>query len=96
MTNFNWTCPYCNRESTITNSNFSSEAHYFNLDNKEGDLVLITTVITCPNKGCIEYSIRAKLYPVEKFGTIYQDIEFQKLRMEWQMKPISLAKQYPV
>ena len=90
---FNWSCPYCNRDATITNSNFSQSVHFFDNENKDGDSALITTVITCPNDECQEYTIRAKLHSafwVHGSHKIEKEVRFQ-----WSMKPSSLAKQFP-
>lgn len=91
-TKFNWSCPYCNRDSTITNSNFSRDVHFFDNQNKDGDSALITTVITCPNDECREYTIEGKLYSAFWNGNHNIDPE---VRLQWSMKPSSLAKQFP-
>ena len=90
---FNWSCPYCKRNVTITNSNYSSGIHSFNNGNKDGNLAINTIVIVCPNDECCEYTIRAFLY---------KTIEYHGRRavtgnpiMQWNMKPSSLAKEYP-
>lgn len=89
---FNWSCPYCNRDATITNSNFSQSVHFFDNENKDGDSALITTVITCPNDECQEYTIRAELHSA--FWELSHKIE-KEVRFQWSMKPRSLAKQFP-
>lgn len=89
---FPWTCPYCNRDSTITESNFSSAWHEFNNDNKDGNLAIVTRVITCPNARCKEYTIQAFLYN-RKYEQGWKLIGDPLL--EWQMKPNSHAKPFP-
>ena len=89
---FNWSCPYCNRDSTITDSNFSRSVHFYDEDNKEGDSALVTTVITCPNEECKEYIIRGALH------SAYWDLHHKissDVRFEWSMRPNSMAKQFP-
>jgi len=90
---FNWTCPYCDRDSTITDSNFTSGIHYFSHGNKDGDLGLRTQVITCPNDECKEYAVTATLHE-SYFKNHNRTIGGDKL-MSWSMKPSSLAKQFP-
>lgn len=91
-TKFNWTCPYCNRDATITDSNYSSDTHPFSHNNKDNDLSLSTEVIVCPNDECKEYTI---------FGGLYQRYwsgSWQTKKtpfMTWQMKPNSSAKPFP-
>jgi hypothetical protein len=45
---YHWTCPYCNRDITLTEHNISNNTHYFSKDNKDGQLALSTTVLVCP------------------------------------------------
>jgi len=90
---FNWTCPYCNRDSTITDSNFTSGIHFFNHGNKVGPLGLRTQAITCPNDECKEYSITATLH--ESYQTSHSRGIEDAILMSWSMKPNSLAKQFP-
>ena len=89
---FNWTCPYCNRDATITENNYSSNIHFFNDDNKDGDLGLKTVIITCPNDDCKEYIISGTLHGAYWHGgnRIHSEV-----LTEWSMKPNSLAKQFP-
>jgi len=94
---FNWSCPYCNRDSTITDSNFSESVHRYNQDNKDGESAIITTVITCPNENCKEYTIKGTLqsyYWKKTFSGNTLEIS-PDVRLEWSMKPNSMAKQFP-
>ncbi len=90
---FNWTCPYCNRDTTITNSNFNEAIHFFNEDNKDGSLGLMTTVITCPNGQCKEYTIQTTLHAAYRDGG--QNKVRPEVKQQWSLKPNSLAKQFP-
>lgn len=90
---FSWLCPYCNRGATITNSNFSRSTHFFDDDNKDGDSVLVTTMITCPNEACYEYTITASLHSAYWAGSSHKI--GSDVRLRWSMKPSSLAKQFP-
>lgn len=93
--NFNWSCPYCNRDSTITDSNFCRKEHFFSHNNKEGSLVLVTTVTICPNANCKEYIITASLHKVSsnesRPGAVINDLA----KFKWTLKPVSFAKQFP-
>jgi len=90
---FAWRCPYCNHDVTITDSNFSTDVHYFDERNKDGFLGISTQVIVCPNKECKEYTISAYLWSAERTN------RGPKLTSEslftWQLKPQSQAKTYP-
>ena len=89
---FNWSCPYCNRDATITDSNFSRSVHFYDNDNKDGDSAIVTTVITCPNETCKEYTINGALHSAywDRNHKINPDVRFK-----WSMKPNSMAKQFP-
>ncbi len=62
MSNSSWTCPFCDRPVTITDSSISSELHWFHLDNVDGDRVFSTTAIVCPNSKCRKFTF----YVVER------------------------------
>jgi hypothetical protein len=90
---FSWSCPYCNREATITDSNFSDENHFFNKDSKDGNLCIKTQVVTCPNDKCREYTIKGYLFKATYSGG-YLTIVGSPI-LTWSMKPRSFAKQFP-
>ena len=90
---FPWTCPYCNRDATITDVNYSSDVHFFDKDNKDGLLGLHTHVVTCPNDECHEYIIDAALYHAEWYQGSRRAIGEPVI--EWSLKPRSHAKQFP-
>lgn len=95
---FLWTCPYCNRGATITDSNFSSSDHKFAHNNKNGDLLIRTEIIVCPNSDCREYTILAFLFKAfyrssPNGGGRWQS-EGQPL-LHWNLKPQSRAKVFP-
>ena len=90
--NFSWSCPYCNKAATITDSNYSSSIHFFDNNNKDGDLGLRIQVIICPNKDCKEYVISGTLHKANWKGGSHEIIYTPLLN--WSMKPSSLAKQF--
>ena len=85
MQSFSWTCPYCNRIATITNSNVSYSMHDFEVGNEHDDYKLQTKVIVCPNDECCEYAIEAHLWRMDT----------REFILSWNMKPQSHAKQFP-
>lgn len=91
MDNFPWTCPYCNRATTITNANYSRGTFKFFDENKEKSrLGVLVESITCPVPTCREYSIKASLHKVHATT----DHLMVKL-MDWQLRPQSNAKPFP-
>jgi hypothetical protein len=90
---FAWTCPYCNRVATITDNNVSYGKHFFHQNNKEGNLVVKSSVIVCPNGNCREYTISAGLYAATQRpnGTVLSGDPIER----WQLRPRSAAKPFP-
>lgn len=92
---FPWTCPYCNRDATITEPNFSSDRHFFENHNKDGWLCIETTVIVCPNEACKEYVISGSL--LEAYidpSSGFPEAHAQPL-LHWNLKPRSQARVFP-
>lgn len=95
--NFPWTCPYCSRAATITESNCGSNRYKFQHGNKDGDLLIETKVIVCPNPDCKEYAVSAALFKAVDVGGVRSTIwepTGQPLAV-WHMKPRSRAKTFP-
>jgi hypothetical protein len=94
MALFLWACPYCNRNATITGSNFSNENHKFDHNNKDGDLLILTKVIVCPNPECKEFTISASLYKaiVNNYGIW---VATGPCLLHWNLKPQSQARVFP-
>jgi hypothetical protein len=89
---FLWTCPFCNRNATIGEHNFSQNDFLFNDNNKEGVyLSLRATSITCPNRECRQYELKASLF---KFDTDHRRPIGEPL-MKWQLRPSSKAVVFP-
>jgi hypothetical protein len=95
-TKFSWTCPYCNRDSTVTDMNFSSAVHYFDDDNKYGSLGIKTAIVVCPSQECNEFTIQASLHKAHaKPGYQVLNAISSEAISEWSMRPNSFAKQFP-
>ncbi len=90
---FLWNCPYCDRNATITSENYSADTHKFDKNNKDGDLAIFTTVVTCPNEKCREYSVTATLAKVELKNGAWKPKGNPLLK--WKLRPQSKAKPYP-
>lgn len=88
---FLWTCPFCTRGATITDSNFSSYDFGFHDNNKDGHLLLRMSVTTCPNPECREYEIKSALF--KRDSNTGRAVGNSLLR--WQLRPSSSAKVFP-
>ena len=99
MQSFSWTCPYCNRITTITGANITQSEHPFLRAFRDDAFVLVTDVIVCPNRECQEYTITAILRkgtnpPYDRREKIYVDWGADPV-LSWKIKPQSQAKQFP-
>jgi uncharacterized protein DUF4145 len=91
---FSWTCPYCGRAATITESNTTSFSELFTLGNKDGTLGIRTTVIVCPRDKCREYTLTCSLHKTHRGsggGTLLDNPAI----LNWKLKPESTAKSFP-
>lgn len=92
---FSWTCPYCAHTATITDQNRSSSQHNFNLANKHGAVIALTTLaIVCPNPKCREYQLSATLNPTKYHGSSYYEA-MEPALITWTLRPKSAARQFP-
>lgn len=91
---FLWTCPYCNRNATIIDSNFSIGFHKFEHNNKDGNLLIRTTATVCPNEDCKEFTISASLFNAEANSGRGWSAIGQPL-LHWNLKPQSQARVFP-
>ncbi|KQB03442.1 DUF4145 domain-containing protein [Vibrio metoecus] len=95
MKDFSWHCPYCDRSATITSSNYSEQIHQINKNSKHDEIALYTSVITCPNSECREYTISAELYLWRSRGIGNGWSTYGDPLLKWLLKPQSQSKQFP-
>ena len=92
MTNFNWSCPHCERAVTISYERSSVAYHTLNIENAEGRRLLVTRYLVCPNPDCKRFTLTADLCESarrnghEEPGSVVQ---------RWDLVPDSRAKNFP-
>jgi Domain of unknown function (DUF4145) len=60
---FNWTCPYCSRLQTVTDSSFSEdEIHFDTAKSSKGYISVRATAVVCSNPECLEPCVSASVY----------------------------------
>ena len=94
MEPFNWRCPFCNHDSTITNENFHYNYTTLTKKNSEGYQMIAIIFIICPNKDCNKYSLSIKLFKA-KFDETNREYVPENLLREWNLIPQSDAKPLP-
>lgn len=87
---FNWTCPYCNTKTTITKT-FSVNEDSYTIENADGQRLLRTEWIVCPNEECKRNTVTILLYSCRWNGK-WEKID---LIRTWRLLPGSYAKVFP-
>jgi hypothetical protein len=93
MGNYSWTCPFCNRITTITSNDESSHSDYMQAFSDQKYYVFQTHAIKCPNPECQKLSITAKLV-IAEFNPDGSDDVCEELE-NWTLRPSSKAKPMP-
>jgi len=47
-----WTCPYCNRPTTVTSNDVETDHHVHGKPTSDGSLCFQVSIVVCPNKDC--------------------------------------------
>lgn len=87
-----WTCPYCDRDSTLREGDFQISSTKLTRDNAEGPRCLESVFIICPNPHCNKIALSVSLYEIEWNGHCH--VEKGKLKT-WRLLPPSMAQAFP-
>jgi hypothetical protein len=93
MSSRNFTCPYCNHPTTITDPNyFENWEHIHIAKSILGEVGFFIQAITCPNAECSKMWLRAELCKAS-----YSNGNYRKgtVTQNWQLLPESEAKVLP-
>ncbi len=94
MTKLSFTCPYCDKPTTITDPNLYSNWEYLSLEESSlGEVGVKVFAITCPNQDC------QKLYLKVVLTNIYSVVGYParegKEISSWELLPDSCARSLP-
>lgn len=89
---FKWTCPYCNHDTTINESNFSQTISRLHIDNKDGYRELNIEWIVCPNMDCNKHALIAFLFDLKWIPNVW---EKGGIIRHWNLIPQSTARVFP-
>lgn len=93
MTSFNFTCPFCNQPTTITDPNlFESWERIVIEDSKKGKVGFKIYAITCPNIHCNNLYLKVSLTDAQSTQWGWR---FGKTLESWNLLPESQAKVLP-
>jgi len=93
MSDFNWTCPHCDRAVTISQERMDEVDHLLAISNAVGRRVLKTIFIVCPNPDCRKFTLSAYLHESEWTQYLGEAIGAQL--QSWSLIPPSKAKTFP-
>lgn len=90
---FHWTCPFCNRDTIITEERWHSSFTHLTIPNAEGPRCLESLFIICPNPKCKKTTLTVSLHVQEKdeYGQPYAG----KCLRQWKLIPASGALAFP-
>ncbi|MES2131738.1 MAG: DUF4145 domain-containing protein [Bacteroidota bacterium] len=91
---FNWTCPYCDKKTTINKDNFSASENCMTINNKDGSRLIRNEWIVCPNEECKSITLIAHLYSYE-YSALNREWIKPNLIKTWRLLPNSSAKVFP-
>lgn len=89
---FSWTCPYCNRPTTITDNDSQAFSTTSYTESSDGKPYLSGIFIVCPNTECKRLTISLSMYKTEIIRGNRQATG--KLKT-WSLMPPSKAKAFP-
>lgn len=92
MSNFSWTCPFCDRRTTVTPHDRTSGSAGLGIENAHGPRVGSVSFIVCPNPECKEFVLAASLHEGYRVSS---GVVRDKLLSYWSLVPPSNAKVFP-
>lgn len=90
---FNWTCPHCDRDVTITDTICGENTSLY-IDNADGRHTLVSRFIVCPNPKCKKFTLDISLFESE-FQSAVRDDKLMRQVRSWRLIPPSDAKTFP-
>lgn len=93
MAPFHWTCPYCDRDTTVQSENYQTSHFDLTIGNAEGVRRFVSQLIVCPNPECTRFELTLEMYE----AILYHSgmVEARERIRTWSLIPPSLAKPLP-
>lgn len=93
MSDFNWTCPHCERAVTISDERISTGSHKLTIKNVIGNRWLRSQYIVCPNPDCQKFTLVVSLHETNRNQV--NNFEIGKKLQQWSLIPQSSSKHFP-
>ncbi len=99
MVNFNWTCPFCNRDTVITDDSYVEFENSMSIPctlitGEHRQLQVICRLVVCPNKECREVIVVGQLNEIIFDPSTHRWLKNREYEV-WQLRPASNAKPFP-
>jgi hypothetical protein len=94
---FHWTCPFCDRDTTITNTHLMFE-YKLQMENSVGYRRFVGSIIVCPNPKCKKFSLVLVMFKhphTQHSGGQIAFGESNEALQSWNLIPPSNAKVFP-
>lgn len=89
---FHWKCPFCNRDTTITDGYYNFEVTSLSLENADGPRLLYGQFIVCPNQACRKFTLTVYLHKAHLTEDGWRSTG---LLQSWRLVPPSSARVFP-
>lgn len=93
MPTFDWTCPFCDRNATITGNSTHEDETYLTIDNSQGHRALLSKFVVCPNAKCKRFTLSVSLHVAKDDSR--QNSSVGELIQTWTLIPSSPSKSFP-
>jgi hypothetical protein len=93
MSEYLWTCPFCNKEQTVSDEGRQVSFADLAIENADGPRRLVVKYTVCPDPKCRRFSLAASLHGLETSGNRSYTGKHIKT---WSLVPASRAKTFPV
>jgi hypothetical protein len=91
MPPFDWTCPYCDRDTTITDT-FEESSFTLTTKNADGPRHFRALLVVCPNPKCRKFTLQLTM---REYGPKGPSWYAGKHLQAWSLVPPSQAKAFP-
>lgn len=88
-----WTCPFCDKGSIVTEANFYESKVWFSTANARGKRMVQLQFVVCPNSKCREFTLTAFMY--ENTSRASGSAVVGECLQSWHLIPPSAAKAFP-
>lgn len=96
---YDWQCPFCGKHVSLTENSYSLFEGIVrtNKQGKDGNLYYDLLYIVCPNRNCLEYTIKISFFTREEIVDKHVGRDYQKGKeiLVCQLRPKGNAKPFP-